>query len=83
MPFAQGARLSSRRASTMEAISRYAAIRAAFNAFPAADEVEARKELEAAKIVGFSESLQINKALSVVRAFLNKLDEWERDRQAG
>ena len=67
----------------MDAITRYAAIRAAFNAFPAADEVEARKELEATKIIGFSESLQINKAFSVVRAFLKKLDECEREHQAG
>jgi hypothetical protein len=52
------------------------------NAFPESDGVEARKELEAGKIIGFSESLQINKALSVVRAFLKKLDEWEREHQA-
>ncbi|HEY2663053.1 MAG TPA: hypothetical protein VGI47_01840 [Candidatus Binataceae bacterium] len=67
----------------MDAISRYAAIRAAFNALPPADEMEARKSLEAAKVIGFSESLQINKALSVVRGFLKKLDEWEREHQAG
>jgi hypothetical protein len=65
----------------MDAISRYAAI-AAFNAFPAADEMEARKALEAAQIIGFSESLQINKALSIVREFLKKLDEWERQHRA-
>jgi hypothetical protein len=67
----------------MNAINHYAAIRAAFNAFPPAEEKEARKALEAAKIIGFSESLQINKALSVVRAFLKKLDEWEREHELG
>ena len=65
----------------MDAISRYAAIRAAFNAFPPAEEIETRKALEAANIIGFSESLQIKKALSVVRAFLKKLDEWDREHQ--
>jgi len=63
----------------MDAIKRYSAMRAAFRAFPASDEMDARKELEAARIVGFSESLEINKALSVVRAFLGKLDELERE----
>ena len=34
-------------------------------------------------IIGFSENLEINKALSVVRGFLKKLDEWERKHQVG
>jgi hypothetical protein len=67
----------------MHAIKRYGAIRAAFKAFSPSDEKEARKDLEAAKIIGFSENLQINKALSVVREFLEKLDEWEREHEAG
>jgi hypothetical protein len=66
----------------MDAISRYAHIRAAFNDFPPTDEMEARKALEAARIIGFSESLQINKALSVVREFLKKLDEWEHKQRS-
>jgi len=63
----------------MDAIRRYSAMRSAFKAFPVRDETEARKELEAARIIGFSESLEINKAFSVVRAFLGKLDELERE----
>ena len=66
----------------MEAIRSYAAIRAAFKAFPSTDEMEARKALQAAKIIGFSENLQIDKAFSVVRAFLERLDEWEREHQS-
>ena len=66
----------------MEGIKRYDAMRAAFRALTAGDEMEARKALEAEDIIGFSESLQINSALSVVRRFLAKLDEWERQQKA-
>jgi hypothetical protein len=58
-------------------------MRAAFDAFPAADELQARKALEGAKVIGFSESLHINKALSVLCGFPKKLDEWERAHPAG
>lgn len=64
---------------TMDVIKRYSAIRTAFKAFPANDEKEARKSFETNGIIGFSESLEINKALSVVRTFLEKLDLWERE----
>lgn len=66
----------------MDAIRHYDAMRAAFKAFSPADEMEARKTLESANVIGFSESLKINSALSVVRAFLEKLDEWERQHNA-
>lgn len=66
----------------MDAIKRYDAIRAAFQALSPADEIEARKALLAAKLIGFSENLKVNSAFSVVRAFLEKLDEWEREHEA-
>jgi hypothetical protein len=66
----------------MDAIRRYDAMREAFKAFCEAEEIEARKALQVAKVIGFSESLQINSALSVVRKFLEKLEVWERQRQA-
>ena len=54
----------------MDAIRRYDAMRAAFEAFSSPGESEARKVLEAANIVGFSENLEIGRAFSVVRALL-------------
>lgn len=61
----------------MDVIKRYDALRAAFKAFSPADEIETRKALMGAKMIGFSENLQINSAFSVVRTFLEKLDELE------
>ena len=63
----------------MDAIKRYSAMIAAFKVFPATEEEQARKVLEAARILGFSESLEVRKAFSVLRAFLEKLEEWERE----
>jgi hypothetical protein len=60
---------------TSETIKRYQAMRAAFRAFGSADELEARKALQAANVIGFSENLQLNSAFRVVRAFLEKLDQ--------
>ena len=67
----------------MDALRRYDAMRVAFKTFSSADEMQARKALESAKVIGFSESLKINSALSVVRAFLDKLEEWERQHKPG
>jgi hypothetical protein len=66
----------------MDAIKRYDAMRAAFKAFSPADEIKAREALQNAKVIGFSENLKINSAFSVVRAFLEKLGEWEREHEA-
>jgi hypothetical protein len=62
----------------MDALRRYDKMRTAFRALTPADDVEAREALLDAKVIGFSENLQINSALTVVRAFLKKLDEWEQ-----
>jgi hypothetical protein len=62
----------------MDAIKRYDALRAAFGALSPADDAKAREALVTEKIIGFSENLKINSAVSVVRAFLEKLGEWER-----
>jgi len=63
----------------MDAIRRYDAMCAAFAAFDRTDEIQARKELEAAHVIGFSENLQVNSAFSVVRAFFEKLSRWEQE----
>jgi hypothetical protein len=63
----------------MEAIKRYDAMRAAFRAFSPADEIKAPDALLAAKVIGFSENLQINAAIGVVRAFLEKLGALKLD----
>ena len=67
----------------MDAIKRYDAMRAAFRAFGSIDEKETRVALQTANLIGFSENLQLNSAFSVVRTFLEKLDELERTLEAG
>ena len=66
----------------MDAIKRYDGVRTAFKALSPADEIKAREALVAAEVIGFSENLQISSALGVVRAFLEKLDKWERKHEA-
>jgi hypothetical protein len=66
----------------MDAIKRYDGLRAAFEAFSPVDEIKARDALQAARIIDFSENLQITSAFSVVRAFLEKLSKWEREHKA-
>src|SRR5262249_3328471 len=62
----------------MDALRHYDAMRTAFKALTPADDVKARKALLDAKVIGFSEDLQINSALTVVRAFMKKLDDWDQ-----
>jgi hypothetical protein len=45
----------------MDSIKRYDTLRAAFDAFSPADEIATREALQAAKIIGFSESLKIKR----------------------
>jgi len=67
----------------VDAIKRYDAMRAAFRAFGSTDEKQTRVALQTANLIGFSENLQLNSAFSVVRTFLEKLDELETTLKAG
>jgi hypothetical protein len=58
-------------------------MREAFRAFDGTQEKSCREALRDAKIIGFTENLRLGSAFTVVRAFLEKLDQLESQTQAG
>ena len=65
----------------MDAMKRFDSMRAAFRNFPGAEEKAAREALRDATVIGFTENLELNSAFSVVRAFLEKLDQLENQQK--